>query len=74
MGKGKPRKFPDKRQNNHSVDCRYRDTTTGSCERMLDNNSTCNGNEYNCFSAGMSFIASLSTLKKIKEKNSWYER
>ena len=74
MVKGKPRKYPDKPQIDYGPECRYRDTCTGGCERLMWHNGSCNGDRHNCLSGSLKFMASLSPLKRIKEQESWPER
>ena len=68
MGKGKPRKYPDKPQNKKGGFCQACDTINGKdfCEYGEDTN-ICKGNPHNCIKTELHKRASMSDIQKIEE-------
>ena len=69
MGKGKPRLYPDKPQNNYPLVCsRYEDHGNGVyyCEQDVGDARVCKGNPHNCVKTKYRRLASRSN-KQIND-------
>ena len=68
MGKNKPRKFPNKKQNNYVYPCPYYENINGNyyCEGGATNSAKiCKGDQHNCIKTLYHRLASRSDKRKI---------
>ncbi len=66
MGKNKPRKYPDKKQNKYGDWCQYAEEHNGSiiCEGGYGDTNICKGNRHNCIKVKYHQMATLSDKQK----------
>lgn len=65
MGKNRPRKYPDKPQNNYLIPCPRFEDHNGIyyCEGGIGDARTCSGNPYNCVKTYYKRAASRSNVQ-----------